>query len=148
MDDNEFIYKFLNKNYTLSFDEKNLGGLCILDKFTNQKIKLLKFEYTIDSILGDWLIDDVKSKNDLYLKWIEEQTKIVFDVIIDYLDGLNIELEFDTWVVKTADGTKITDDFIINKFSDRYDKSLVANYYGTWYYDKVCEATEKIMKTW
>jgi len=145
MTDKEFIYDYLNKNYEPVIDGY---GLIFRDKILNETFKGNNFKINFHKIIGNWETDDGVTSFELVQEWCEDKKNTLVKDLNDYLNDCIFELGIRDWSVTKPDGTEIKAKFLINKFEEKYSKEFITHFYGEWYSEKVCDASEKIMNQW
>ena len=145
MIDREFIYDYLEKNYSVFIDGY---GLLFKDITINQTFNIDNFKINFYKIIGNWATDEGVMSFEILKQWCDDKKEILVKDLNDYLNDCIFELGIRDWSVTKPDGTKITAKFLIEKFEEKYSKEFITHFYGEWYSEKVCDASEKIMNQW
>jgi len=145
MTDKEFIYDYLENNYTVIIDG---FGLLFKDKILNKSFYTDDFELNLFKIIGSWETDEGNTSFELVQEWYKDKKNELVKDLNDYLNDCIFELGIRDWSVTKPDGTEIKAKFLIEKFEEKYSKEFITHFYGEWYSEKVCEASEKIMNQW
>ena len=145
MTDREFIYSYLDKNFEPIIDGY---GLIFRDLRFLETYNVDNFKVNYQKIIGDWNTDEKLTTYDIVVEWYKEKEENLIRDLLDYLNNSTFELGIDDWVVKNSDGDIITLKHVIAEFDGKYSKEFITHFYGEWYSEKVCEASEKIMNQW
>lgn len=145
MTDKEFIYDYLNKTYEPMVDGY---GLIFKDKILNQSFNDDNFKVNFHKIIGNWVTDEGTTSFELVKEWCKDRKNDLVKDLNDYLNDCIFELGERDWSVTKPNGIKITAKFLIEKFKEKYSKEFITHFYGEWYSEKVCDASEKIMNQW
>jgi hypothetical protein len=145
MTDKEFIYDYLENNYTVIIDG---FGLLFKDKIFNESLNADNLKVNFNKIIGNWETDEGTTSFELAKEWHNDKKNSLVKDLNDYLNDCIFELGVRDWSVTKPDGTKINAKYLIEKFEEKYSKEFITHFYGEWYREKVCEASEKIMNQW
>jgi hypothetical protein len=143
--DREFIYSFLEENFSLKPDN---SSVYFFDKENEELLNLIDFKKKFSKIIGIWKTDEQIENFEICIEWYENKKKLLLKDISDYLADVKITLGDNDWIIEKPNGIVLTDKFIINKFKRKYPVNFIINYYDEHCSELIHKYSENLINKW
>ena len=144
MTDTQMIFKFIDRNYTLSIID---SGFILIENTTKEHYFYNSFIVLLRKIFGDF-IGPEGTVYDIFVKWLADRKMTLVKKLHDYLCECEVFMSMSNWRVrhkKTGENVTVKD--LHKVFGGEYTVNFIQYYYNQWLADEISNRTERIMRT-